>query len=108
MRCLRQHCQRKLQCEPGVFQRAYDKTAPKSRLEVTRLLLGFLGGLGRLAVAGFVRCRVVDPADVVGLDREGLVFYAVSRVRLGFDLAFNDDWRPGLEGGGELRQRPQT
>jgi hypothetical protein len=34
------------------------------------------------------------------------VLHAVSRVRLGLDLAFNDDRRPGLEGGGELRQRP--
>jgi hypothetical protein len=33
------------------------------------------------------------------------VLHAVSRVRLGLDLAFNDDRRPGLEGGGELRQR---
>ena len=70
------------------------------------MLLGLLGGLGRLALAGFVRCRVVDLADVVGLDRKSLVLHAVSRVRLGLDLAFNDDRRPGLEGGGELRQRP--
>ena len=34
------------------------------------------------------------------------MLHAVSRVRLGLDLAFNDDRRPGLEGGGELRQRP--
>jgi hypothetical protein len=27
-------------------------------------------------------------------------------VRLGLDLAFNDDRRPGLESGGELCQRP--
>ena len=67
------------------------------------MLLGFLGGLGRLVLAGFVRCRVVDLADVVGLDRKRLVFHAVSRVRLGLDLAFNDDRRPGLERGGELR-----
>ena len=53
-----------------------------------------------LALASFVRCRVV------GLDRKRLVFHAVSRVRLGLDLAFNDDRRPGLEGGGELGQRP--
>jgi hypothetical protein len=33
------------------------------------------------------------------------LLHAVSRVRLGLDLAFNDDRRPGLEGGGELRQR---
>jgi len=52
------------------------------------MLLGFLGGLGRLALAGFARCRVVDLADVVGLDRERLVLYAVSRVRLGLDLAW--------------------
>ena len=70
------------------------------------MLLGFLGGLGRLALAGFARCRIVDLADVVGLDRESLVLHAVSRVRLGLDLAFNDDRRPGFEGGGELRQRP--
>lgn len=38
-----------------------------------RLLLGLFGGLGRLAVADLVRCRVVDLADVVGLDRESLV-----------------------------------
>src|ERR1039458_1220198 len=89
-----------------VFQRAEKKAAPKSRLQVARVLLGLLGGLGRLAVAGFAWCRVVDLADVVGLDRESLVVHAVSRVRLGLDLAFNDDRRPGLEGGGELRQRP--
>ena len=34
------------------------------------------------------------------------MLHAVSRVRLGLDLAFNDDRRPGLECGGELRQRP--
>src|ERR1035441_5395503 len=82
------------------------RAAPKSRLQVTRVLLGLLGGLGRLALAGFVRCRVVDLADVVGLDRESLVFHAVSRVRLRLDLAFNDDRRSGLERGGELRQWP--
>src|ERR1039457_4136200 len=64
--------------------------------------------LGRLALAGFVRCRVVDLADVVGLDRKRLVLHAVSRVRLWLDLAFNDDRRPGLQGGGELRQRPRN
>ena len=64
------------------------------------------GGLGRLALAGFARCRVVDLADVVGLDRESLVFHAVCRVGLRLDLAFDDDRRPSLEGGGELRQRP--
>ena len=69
------------------------------------MLLGLLlGGLGRLAVAGFVRCRVVDLSDVVSLDRESLVLHAVSRVHIGLDLAFNDDRRPGLERGGELRQ----
>ena len=70
------------------------------------MLLGLLGGLGRLAGAGFGRCRVVDLADVVGLDRESLVLHAVSRVRLWLDFAFNDDRRAGLERGGELRQRP--
>jgi len=71
------------------------------------MLLGFLlGRLGRIAFAGFVRRRVVDLADVVGLDRKRLVLHAVSRVRLGLDLAFNNDRRPGLESGGELRQRP--
>ena len=70
------------------------------------MLPGLLGGLGRLAIADFARCRVVDLADVVGLDRESLVLHAVSRVRLGLDLAFNDHRRPGLEGGGDLRQRP--
>jgi hypothetical protein len=70
------------------------------------MLLGLLGGLDRLALAGFGRCRIVDLADVVGLDRERLVFHAVSRVRLRLDLAFNDGRRPGLERGGELRQRP--
>src|ERR1035441_10034330 len=71
------------------------------------MLLGLLlGGLGRLALAGFVRCRVVDLADVVGLDRKRLVLHAVSRVRIRLDLAFNDDRRSGLEGGGELLQRP--
>ena len=63
-------------------------------------------GLGRLAGGGFARCRVVDLAYVVGLDRKRLVLHAVSRVRLGLDLAFNDDRRPRLEGGSELRQRP--
>jgi len=80
-----------------------EKAAPKSRLQVARVLLGFPGGLGRLALAGFVRCGVVDLADVVGLDRESVVLYAVSRVRLGLDLGFNDNRRPSLEGGGELR-----
>ena len=83
------------------------KAAPKSRLKTARMLLGLLlGGLGRLAIAGFVRCRVVDLANVVGLDRKRLVLHAVSRVRLGLDLAFNDDRRPGLECGGELRYWP--
>src|ERR1039457_3327915 len=62
--------------------------------------------LGRLALAGFVRCRVVDLADVVGLDQKRLVLHTVSRVRLGLDLAFNDHRHPGLEGCGKLRQRP--
>src|ERR1035437_5412370 len=66
------------------------KAAPKSRLQVARMLLGLLGGLGRLAVADFARCRVVDLADVVGLDRKSLVLHAGSRVRLWLDLAFND------------------
>src|ERR1035437_7980988 len=83
-----------------------NKAAPKSRLQVARVLLGLLGGLGRLTLAGFVRCRVVDLADVVGLDRKSLVLRAVSRVRLGLDLAFNDHRRPGPEGGGELRHWP--
>ena len=69
------------------------------------MLLGLLGGLGRLAIADFARCRVVDLADVVGLDRESLVLHAVSRVRLGLDLAFNNHQRPSLEGGGGLRER---
>jgi len=68
------------------------------------MLLGLLlGGLGRLVLAGFARCRVVDLADVVSFDRKGLVLHAVSRVGLGLDLAFNDDRCPGLERGGELR-----
>ena len=33
------------------------------------------------------------------------MFHAVRRVRLGLDLAFNDNRRSGLEGGRELRQR---
>ena len=75
------------------------KAAPKSRLKTARMLLGLLlGGLGRLAIAGFVRCRVVDLANVVGLDRKRLVLHAVSRVRLGLDLAFNDDQRLPLAG----------
>ena len=74
---------------PDGFSAGIKKAAPKSRLQVARMLLGFLGGLGRLALAGFIRCRVVDLSDVVGLD-----------------LAFNDHRHPGLEGGGELRQRP--
>ena len=62
-----------------------------------RVLLGLLlGGLGRLALAGIVLCRVVDLADVVGLDRKRLVLHAVRRVRIGLDLAFNDDRRPNL------------
>ena len=56
-------------CSAGI-----EKAAPKSRLQVALKLLGFLG---RLALAGFVRCRVVDLADVVGLDRKRLVLYAV-------------------------------
>ena len=67
------------------------------------MLLGFLGGLGRLALACFAWYRVVDLADVVGLDRKRLVLHTVSRVRIGLDLAFNNDRRPGLESGGELR-----
>ena len=44
------------------------------------MLLGLLlGGLDRIALAGFARCRVVDLADVVGVDRESLVLHAVSR-----------------------------
>ena len=81
-----------------------ERAALESRLQVAQMLLGLLGGLGRFALAGFVRCRVVDLADIVGLDRESLVLHAVSRVRVGLDLAFNDDRRPGLESGGELRQ----
>ena len=33
------------------------------------------------------------------------MLHAVSRVRLGLDLAFHDHRRPGLEGGCELRER---
>src|ERR1035437_11122515 len=93
-------------CLPDSRSTDMVKAAPKSRLQVALVLLGLLGGLGRIALAGFDRCRVVDLADVVGLDRERLVLHAVSRVRLGLDLAFNDHWRPGLEGGGELRRWP--
>jgi hypothetical protein len=82
------------------------KAAPKSRLQIARVLLDFLGGLGRFSLAGFARGRVVDLSDVVGLDGKGIVFLPVCRVRLRLDLAFNDRRRPGLEGGGELRQRP--
>ena len=88
-----------------IVQRAWEKAAPKSRLYVRRRLLSFLGGFGRVAFAGFVRCRIVDLADVVGLDRKGLVLNAVSRVCLGLDLAFSDNRRPGLKSSGELRQR---
>ena len=42
------------------------------------MLLGLLGGLGRLALAGFVHRRIVDLADVVGFDRERLVLHAVA------------------------------
>jgi hypothetical protein len=71
------------------------------------MLLGILlGGLGRLALAGFARLRVVGLEDVVGLDRESLTLDAVSLIRLGLDFAFNDHRRPALKGGGELRQRP--
>ena len=90
---------------PDGFSAGIKKAAPKSRLQVARMLLGFLGGLGRVALAGFARYRVVDLADIVSLVRERLVLHAISRVRLGLDLAFNDHRRPGLEGGGELRQR---
>jgi hypothetical protein len=72
------------------------------------MLLGILGGLDRLALAGFARCRVIDLADVVGLEGKRLALHAVSRERLGLDLAFNDGRHPGLENGGELRQRPQN
>ena len=89
---------------PDGFSAGMERAALESRLQVARMLLGLLGGLGRFALAGFVRCRVVDLADVIGLDRERLVLHAVSRVRVGLDLAFNDDRRPGLESGGELRQ----
>ena len=90
---------------PDGLSAGREKAAPKSRLQVARVLLGFLGGLDRLALAGFVRCRVVDLADVVGLGRERLVLHAVSRVRLGLDLAFNNHQRPSLEGGGGLGER---
>ena len=69
------------------------------------MLLGLLGGLGRLTGGGLLRCRVVDFADVVGLDRKRLVLHAVSRVRLGLDLAFNNYQLSSLEGGGGLRER---
>jgi hypothetical protein len=36
------------------------------------------------------------------------VLHAVSRVRLRLDLAFNDDWRAGLEGGGEVCDRSRV
>ena len=85
-----------------------EKAAPKSRLQVAPLLLALLGGLGRLAGARLVRCRVVDLADVVGLDRKRLVLHAVSRVRPSLDLAFNNYQRPSLEGGGGLRERSQA
>ena len=41
---------------PKGLSAGIDKTAPKSRLQVARVLLGFLGGLGRLALAGFDQC----------------------------------------------------
>jgi len=65
-------------------------------------------GLGRLAGGGFARCRVVDLAYVVGLDRKRLVLHAVSRVRLGLDLAFNDDRRPALRVAANFAKGPQT
>ena len=68
--------------------------------------LAFLAGFDRLALAGFARCREIDLADVVGLEGKRLVLHTVSRVRLGLDLAFDDNRRPGLEGGSELRQQP--
>jgi len=64
--------------EPEGRSAGIEKAAPKSRLQVVRGLLGLLGGLNRLALAGFDRCRVVDLADVVGLDRERLVLHAVT------------------------------
>ena len=82
-----------------------ERAALESRLQVARMLLGLLGGLGRVAIAGFVRRRVVDLADIVALDRESLTLDAVSRIRLGLDFAFNDRRRPTLKGGGEFHQR---
>jgi len=69
---------------------------------VARVLLALLRGLGRCAGAVFFRFRVVDLADVAGLDRESLVFHAVCRVGLRLDLAFNDDGRSALEVGSDL------
>ena len=40
----------------GLFSANSAKAAPKSRLQVALVLLGLLGGLGRLARAGFARC----------------------------------------------------
>jgi hypothetical protein len=85
--------------------RAEKEAAPKSHLQIAQVLLGLLGGLGSLVLAGFGRDRVVDLADVVGLDRKRLVLYAVSHVRLGLDLAVNNHQRPSLDGGGGLRER---
>lgn len=54
------------------FSAGRKKAAPKSRLQLVWMLLGLLGGLERLAhalaLAGFNRYRVVDLANVVGLD----------------------------------------
>ncbi len=48
----------------------------------------------------------ISSATISSADRERLVFHAISRVRLGLHLAFDDNRRPGLEGGSELRQQP--
>jgi hypothetical protein len=78
-----------------------EKAAPKSRLQVARMLLGLFGGLGRRALAGYVRCRVVDLADGFGLDRKSLVLSAVlvfpllvERILQLFPSLFADNYLP--------------
>ena len=86
----------------------YEKGGSEEPPQNARVLLALSRGLGRGAGAVFFRFRVVDLADVVGLDRESLVFHAVCRVGLRLDLALNDDRRSGLRWAAIFTNGPQT